>query len=404
MERNFGLVRTKKSRHDYDHRKSKKFGVLVLPQTYILESQILDQNGYPRCTGYSGVAVKASVFGREFDPEAFYRAEGVIAGKVSEQGYDLRILMETGIKYGALPLTGELAGGFKDRGYFKITGSDLFEAVRQSIYAEREKHDTAVAGVMWYNEWSTAPTGIVQEGYKSQLGLHAVKIAGFCTLNEISYIVIQNSFGTSVGNRGLFYFNKEIFNREFREGIYIWSDTENLDIKTISILQDILNKLSQILKLLFLQAEQKPVIVPINNYIPPPAETIEVKPKSKYDWSTPTATRHSARMIMDTFGLSWNEKDLLCAVIEAESHFDPKAIGKPNANKTKDWGLCQFNDGKNLQGIPYWIGKGAAFASTDEVLNDPEKNIRIIIQQYKAGNLKYWSAYTNGSYKKYLIA
>src|SRR3990167_9477635 len=123
MEKNFGLSPTKKSRKDYDYHRTKKFGAIPLPDTYILESQILDQNGYPRCTGYSAVAVKASEFGMEFDPEDFYIQEGVVAGKVSETGYDLRVLMDTGLKYGAKPVNpplGTTPADFKDKGYFKI--------------------------------------------------------------------------------------------------------------------------------------------------------------------------------------------------------------------------------------------------------------------------------------------
>ena len=65
-------------------------------------------------------------------------------------------------------------------------------------------------------------------------------------------------------------------------------------------------------------------------------------------------------------------------------------IGKPNKNGTRDYGICQFNDGKNAKGVPFWIGKGAAFASVEEVLNNPEKCVRVMIKTYKAGHIGWW--------------
>lgn len=119
-------------------------------------------------------------------------------------------------------------------------------------------------------------------------------------------------------------------------------------------------------------------------------------------WKTPKDARHSARVIMDEYGLRWAEKDLLCACIMQESGFKQSAVGKPNSNGTRDWGLCQYNDGKNKRGQAYWIGPGADFRDTDEALSDPEKNVRIMVREYRRGNLKWWASYSTGAYKKWL--
>lgn len=133
-------------------------------------------------------------------------------------------------------------------------------------------------------------------------------------------------------------------------------------------------------------------------------------PQSKYKWDTPANARHSSRVIMDEMGLTGlvdkptklKAKDLLCACIQQESGFNPRAIGAKNSNGTTDYGLCQYNDGKNAQGQAYWIGKGADFKDIDEVLGDPEKNVRVMVREYKKGNLKYWSSYSTGAYRKWL--
>lgn len=131
-------------------------------------------------------------------------------------------------------------------------------------------------------------------------------------------------------------------------------------------------------------------------------QIISLMKKEKYLWDNPENVRHSCRVIMDEYGLKWAEKDLLCACIQQESGFNPKAKGKLNKNGTQDFGLCQYNNGKNGQGIPYWIGQGADFKDVDEVLNSPEKNVRIMIREYRKGNLKWWSSYSTGAYLKYM--
>lgn len=120
---------------------------------------------------------------------------------------------------------------------------------------------------------------------------------------------------------------------------------------------------------------------------------------SPFLWDTPVNARHSCRVIMDEYGLSWQAKNLLCAVIQAESGFN---INAKNQNKDKtgkvlstDWGICQIND--------YWhIGKGKGFASIEEVVNKPEKSVRFMVDMFRHGKLGLWCAFTNSSYKRFL--
>ena len=113
-----------------------------------------------------------------------------------------------------------------------------------------------------------------------------------------------------------------------------------------------------------------------------------------YKWGTKEETRHSVRVICDEEELSWNEKNLITAVIACESGFNVKAINV-NINGTTDYGICQYND-------YYYIGNGKPIASVYEALNNPEKCVRIMIKQYRHGLLKHWVCYKNGAYKKYL--
>jgi Transglycosylase SLT domain len=122
----------------------------------------------------------------------------------------------------------------------------------------------------------------------------------------------------------------------------------------------------------------------------------------KYQWDTTLHARHSTRVICDEEGLTWDEKNIITACIMQESQFNPRAIGRINSDGTQDFGLCQYNNGMNRHGVPYWIGKGAAFESVDEVLDDPEKNVRIMIATMKAGHIGWWASYSTGAYRKWL--
>ncbi len=157
-----------------------------------------------------------------------------------------------------------------------------------------------------------------------------------------------------------------------------------------------------------------PLTLPPNVEVEPPVAPVVPQDVPKYDWSTPATARHSTRLICDDEGLPlardisvngkfYQLKDILCACVMQESGFHPLAIGKKNTNGTQDFGLAQYNNGKNAKGVPYWIGPGAAFSSVEEVLDNPEKNVRVMARCFKMGEAGLWSSYKTGAYKKWLI-
>lgn len=127
---------------------------------------------------------------------------------------------------------------------------------------------------------------------------------------------------------------------------------------------------------------------------PPPPPT----PAPKYLWNTRPACIHSVRVICDEMGLTWNQKAEICATIEAESNFDPKAKLQNKKNGkvwSTDWGICQVNDF-------YHVGPGKAFASVQEILDYPERSVRFMCLCFKQGKIDLWTAHKNGSYKAFL--
>ena len=180
----------------------------------------------------------------------------------------------------------------------------------------------------------------------------------------------------------------------------------------LSIFQKIVDVLKNIVAIFaVIISEPKPLpprFEPIDNVPLPEFDTYvsnapEAKPEPKYKWDTPAKARHSVRVICDEEGLSVDDKNILCAVVGAESGWDNSKINR-NTNGSTDWGLCQFNDGP--PGVSpdkkWWIGTGRDFANVSDVVNNPERAVRVMIREMKKGRISDWTAYKNKSYLNFL--
>ena len=127
-----------------------------------------------------------------------------------------------------------------------------------------------------------------------------------------------------------------------------------------------------------------------------PDEMNVMQKESLYKWDTPAEACHSFRTICDEVGLSVNEKNMLAKVLNCESGFNVKAVHKNNdARQTTDFGsqkfgVAQFNN--------FWYKD---LISPDEALNDPEKAVRLFIDEYQAGRLKNWVCFKTGRYQNF---
>lgn len=132
--------------------------------------------------------------------------------------------------------------------------------------------------------------------------------------------------------------------------------------------------------------------------MPPPIKTPEV-----LKWTTQKECWRSVRLLADEMGLTFPQKNILCATIYQESEFvNYRANGKmlmhPNINEhgivtSIDFGITQCNDKAH-------IGPGKEFPSVVYVMNNPEKMVRWMIGIYKqTGGLTPWYGYYD-PYKK----
>ena len=374
--RKFNLKKRKADRRDYSHAKSVKLGADPLQDELLFLTPILDQGSAAHCTAYSAVSIRQSETSRVYDPEGQWQEE--LEMGATEEGTDLQTQLATGVDKG-FTFQNSSSRGDNASAYFWITknnGLDIFDSMRRAI---QDMKRPLTAGIMWKNEWDNMSGGIIKDTGQTNLGGHAVKIAGWKQINGIPYLVIQNSWGVSMGDNGLFYFPREVANVVFGSyGIGYWSDDPTQKIKKLGFLNALLVNLYNLYVKLWYQTRA----------YPPPLI-----------WSDPVSARHSVRVICDSEGLDWNTKNVLTACVEVESNFNPQAV-HPNKDKdgnvwSTDWGICQVND--------YWnIGEGKPFPSTDYVLQNPEACIRWMCQMFKAGKMGLWASYSSGIYKKYL--
>jgi hypothetical protein len=79
----------------------------------------------------------------------------------------------------------------------------------------------------------------------------------------------------------------------------------------------------------------------------------------------------------------------ILATIWGESGFNQWCVNE----QTKDYGICQFSERYYLKEYKM---------TPEDTFNNPEKCVRIMARNFKAGRANNWIAYKGGSYKKWL--
>ena len=229
---------------------------------------------------------------------------------------------------------------------------------------------------------------------------HNWAVKGWKMIDGKPWMLVKSWQGKNVGDGGWYYVSRETINAVLSikwTGAYTVAPRNPVNIVTVkwTITDMLINLMTRLVDALKDKSTTNIVTVPVEEPLDVP---VPVDPE-KYNWSGITESKHSVRVICDEQGLSLEGKNLICAVIQAESNFNINATNK-NKNKagvtvSTDWGICQIND-------YYHVGSGKAFSSVQEILDNPEKSVIFMIKMYRAGKLGLWVAYLNGSYKKYL--
>lgn len=226
--------------------------------------RIKDQQKLDFCPGYGTTEVSEDQEGMELDPlwqfaqiKRYMIKKGI--GTVESYGADLRSAGMALVTFGSLPQIHapltinsgtrnflanpdnypaslyNIAMTYKKKSMFFVDGpNDWFDNIRAVLYKNRGTKVSILTGVLWRPSWTYAENGIVPKtGWETeQGGGHCIKIFDQKIINNEIYLVVQNSWGEDVGDKGLFYFPRNIINELFAPyGFIYFSDMPVEDAK-----------------------------------------------------------------------------------------------------------------------------------------------------------------------------
>ena len=114
---------------------------------------------------------------------------------------------------------------YKKAAYIKVVKvGDYFDSIRNALYVGKAKNQVVMAFGTWYGEWSQTYVPTVYVNFSSY---HAYLFVDFDTIDGTEYLVVQNSYGENLGDRGYQYFPRETINKEFAKygtGLYVFED------------------------------------------------------------------------------------------------------------------------------------------------------------------------------------
>ncbi len=386
-----------RSSRDFSHHKSFPIlGAVVLPdELFKLPSAIANQGNKPSCTAAASVTCRNIMNGKVYDEGGQWALEFQYAGATTD-GYPLDVPAKVGKDVG-FSITGQNGGFDKVGGYFwksSNSGLDIFDTIKNTIFQNYQRTGKVIpfqVGLNWFSSFENSGngSGIVPHIFENLLGGHDTSIVGWKKINGIDYLINANSWGTSHGLNGYFYFDRFMANKCFTISQFYWLDAEDMptDVFRLGIFAAILQNIKVIFQLLIqIKNQPKPVptpepVIPPDQSNPPIAPNLPIQPTMPITNGDPTRFAISNTAIANGV-----EPELAMAVASCEGGFIPNTnLLNPKArnyNRDKngsllstDRGAFQYND-KVFPLI------------TDAMADDPATACKIFCQEVKAGLLK----------------
>lgn len=220
----------------------------------IAEPLVKNQGDSDLCSAYAVTSVSEDQEIEELLPEYQFLKTKQITGDQLEWGAGLRSACKSAVDFGSLPVNGfenkraisrleifrkgtwpdhadRIAQFHKKETFWKVVGRyDVFDNIRTALWQHRNSKSSIVTGALWRNEWLDAPGGVIPKEYGDEGFGHAFKIYGQKFINGELYLVAQLSQGNKVGDKGIFYFSREVTNREIgKYGVFMFKDISKKD-------------------------------------------------------------------------------------------------------------------------------------------------------------------------------
>lgn len=232
-----------------------------VPDTDFIVSEPLkieDQKRTDFCTGFAVSSVSEDQEGIDLDPLFAFAKIKQVRGEFDLWGANLRDACKAAVKFGFIkkedsPFTLEKGRDFlanwknwpkeldekalehRKASYFAIDGyKDLFDAIRASMWQHRAEKRSILVGCRWEDEWTPAEGGIIPKNPGTEGSGHAFKIFGQKVINGELYLVAQLSNSGSIGDKGIFYFPKEVIIRKLTFGAYMFKDLSPEEAKKVA--------------------------------------------------------------------------------------------------------------------------------------------------------------------------
>lgn len=246
--------------------------------------KIKDQGMTDFCAGYAAAAVSEDQEDVEINPEYTWQIAKAMIGEEAwkEWGMNLRDICKAAVATGFLdqeyyPFENQevdrdflanpanwpkdlamLAADHRKNSFFAVDGPyDTFDNFRAVMYANRTGRRSILTGVKWRQSWEATPGGVIPKSYEEEGTGHALKIFGQMDIHGELHLVAQLSNGEEIGDKGLFYFPREVINKEFVFGAFTFKDmpkdyaqyhnengiriTDNVFLKFIKVFKKFLN-------------------------------------------------------------------------------------------------------------------------------------------------------------------
>lgn len=249
---------------DFPHHKLFGISVLSIPNITFMASRVQpvinNQKDSEDCTGCATSEINQGIQGIE-PPDTFdflYQMAKIlqIQGIQGETEADLRSAAQSLVTYGSLlksrspytleeglptdktipflddwtnwpPILDTYAAKYKLGSYLNVISDptlDAFDNIRLALWNSISEvsptlYSAVMLGVNWRPEWTNAPGGIITDNYTvSEGGGHDLKFIGQAMVNDIIYLVAQNSWSKSMGQNGYYYFPRNVINIEAAAG------------------------------------------------------------------------------------------------------------------------------------------------------------------------------------------